>query len=142
MSFWNLLYEDTGHGIPSSVGVIVSIVPLAFTNPESHSHVSFVNVITVAFNVADAMRIYSFAADVHNTINGLGSGTFCTVESKVPAFTAIDCIGSESTRPVYMKSRVREVFAEHTFLCKKGNRYASKNVPLNSLRVKENGTGQ
>ena len=32
-----------------------------------------------------------------------------------------------------MKSSVREVFAEHTFLCKKGNRYASKNVPVNSL---------
>ena len=38
-----------------------------------------------------------------------------------------------------MKSRVREVFAEHTFLCKKGNRYASKNVPLNSLVCLEAG---
>ena len=71
LSFGNLLYEDAGHRFPSSVGVIVSMtVPIAFTNPESHAHLSFVNVITVAFNVADAMRVYSFAEDVHNTING------------------------------------------------------------------------
>ena len=70
MSFGNLLYKDAGHRCPSSVGVIVSIEPLAFTNPESHAHLSFVNVITVAFNVADAMRVYSFGADVNNTFNG------------------------------------------------------------------------
>ena len=70
MSFGNLLYEDAGHRTKSSVGVIVSIVPFAFTNPETHAHLSFVDVITVAFNVADAMRVYSFAEDVHNTING------------------------------------------------------------------------
>ena len=70
LSFGNLFYEDAGHRYPSSVGVIVSIVPLAFTNPESHSHLPFVDVITVAFNVADAMRIYSCAADVNNAING------------------------------------------------------------------------
>ena len=70
MSFGNLLYEYAGHRIPSCVGVIVSIVPFAFTNPESHAHLSFVDVITVAFNVADAMRVNSFAVDVHNTING------------------------------------------------------------------------
>ena len=70
LSFGNLLYKDAGHRTISSEGVIVSIVPLAFTNPESHSHLSFVDVITVAFNVADAMRIYSFAGHVHNTING------------------------------------------------------------------------
>ena len=70
LSFGNLLYKDAGHTFLSSVGVIVSIVPIAFANPESHAHLSFVDVITVAFNVADAKRVYSFAADVHNTING------------------------------------------------------------------------
>ena len=70
LSFWNLLYEDAGHRFPSSVGVIVSIIPIAFSNPESHAHLSFVNVITVAFNVADANRVYSRAVDVHNTVNG------------------------------------------------------------------------
>ena len=70
LSFGNLLYEYAGHRFPSSVGVIVTIITFAFTNPESHAHLSFVDVITVAFNVADAKRVYSFAADVHNTING------------------------------------------------------------------------
>ena len=71
LSFGNLLYKDAGHRMPSSEGVIVSMtVPIAFTNPESHAHLSFVNVITVAFNVADAMRVLRFAGHVHNTING------------------------------------------------------------------------
>ena len=70
LSFWNLLYEDAGHRIPSSVGVIVSIVPIAFSNPESHAHLSFVDVITVAFNVADAKRVLRFAGHIHNTFNG------------------------------------------------------------------------
>ena len=70
LSFGNLLYEDAGHRTPSSEGVIVSTVPIAFTNPESHAHLSFVDVITVAFNVADANRVYIFAVDVHNTVNG------------------------------------------------------------------------
>ena len=70
LSFGNLLYEYAGHRSPSSVGVKVSIVPFAFTNPETHAHLSFVDVITVAFNVADAMRVYSFAGHIHNTING------------------------------------------------------------------------
>ena len=43
-------------------------------------------------------------------------------------------IDSKCTSPVHMKGCVREVFAEHTFLYnKKRNRYAGKNVPLNSL---------
>ena len=70
LSFWNLLYEDAGHRCPSSVGVIVSMVPMAVTNPESHAHLSFVDVITVAFNVADSMRVLRFAGHIHNTING------------------------------------------------------------------------
>ena len=70
LSFLNLLYEDAGHRIPSGDGVIVSIVPMAVTNPESHAHLSFVNVITVALNVADSMRVYSCAGHIQNTING------------------------------------------------------------------------
>ena len=71
LSFGYLLYENAGHRMKSCEGVIVSMtVPFAFTNPETHTHLSFVDVITIAFNVADAMRIYSFAGHVHNTING------------------------------------------------------------------------
>ena len=71
LSFWNLLNEDAGHRMPSSEGVIVSMTELiAFTNPESHAHLSFVDVITVAFNVTDAMRVLRFAGHVNNTFNG------------------------------------------------------------------------
>ena len=70
LSFGNLLYKDAGHRMPSSEGVKVSMsVPIAFTNPEPHAHLSFVDVITVAFNVADAMRVLRFGGHVNNTIN-------------------------------------------------------------------------
>ena len=70
LSFRNLFYEDAGYRIPSCVGVIASTVPMAFTNPESHAHLSFVDVVTVALNMADTMRISSFVINVYNTING------------------------------------------------------------------------
>ena len=70
LSFGNLLYEDAGHRKISSVGIIVSTVPSAFTNPESHAHLSFVDVVTVALNMADTMRIYRFTGHVHDAVNG------------------------------------------------------------------------
>ena len=70
LRFGNLLYEDTGHRSISCVGVIVSTVPSAFTNPESHAHLSFVDVVTVALNMADTMRIYRFTGHVRDAVNG------------------------------------------------------------------------
>ena len=70
LSFRNLFYEDAGHRYPSCVGVIASTVPMAFTNPESHAHLSFVDVVTVALNMADTMRIYRCTGHEHDSING------------------------------------------------------------------------
>ena len=50
LSSGNLFYEDSGHRIPSRVGVKVWTVARASTNPESHAHLSFVDVVTVAFD--------------------------------------------------------------------------------------------
>ena len=73
LSFWNLLYEDPRHRIVARVGVIISIVSSAFTNPESHAHLSFVNVVTIALNMADTMRIYRFGWNINNTFDRQGS---------------------------------------------------------------------
>jgi len=56
-------------------------------DPESHAHLSLVDVVTVPLNMADAVKILSVALPhVHNTVNRQGSGTFSTVEGEVPAF--------------------------------------------------------
>ena len=71
LSSGNLFYEDSGHRIPSRVGVKVWTEARASTNPESHAHLSFVDVVTVAFDMADAMGIYSCTTHVHNTLKWL-----------------------------------------------------------------------
>ena len=70
LSSGNLFYEYSGHRIPSRVGVKVWTEARASTNPESHAHLSFVDVVTVAFDMANTMGIYSCTSHVHNTFNG------------------------------------------------------------------------
>ena len=130
LRFWDLLYKDPGYRLPASVSVIISIVSNAFTNPESHAHLSFVDIVAIALNMADTMRIFRFAGHINNTFDRQGSWTFCTFESKVPTFTRGASIGSKSTTPVYTKCCLREVFPEHTFLCKKGS--TTIKIKLNS----------
>ena len=69
LCFGNLLYEDAGHRDISCVGIIVSAVSMAFTNPESHADLSFVDVVTVTLNLADTMRVYRFTVHVHDAVN-------------------------------------------------------------------------
>ena len=78
------------------------------------------DVVTVPFNMADAMKIFIVSLPhVHNTVNWQGSCTFSTVESKMPAFaTRCSLVDSEGTSPVNMEGRIGEVFGENTVLCK------------------------
>ena len=70
LSLRNFFNEDTGHRRVASVGV-TRCVTRTVTNPKSHAHLSFVNVVTMPLNMADAMKILSVALPhVHNTVNG------------------------------------------------------------------------
>ena len=70
LSFRNFFNEDPGHRLPARGG-ITSDSMLTITNPESHAYPSFVNVVTMPLNMANAVRILSFALPhVHNTVNG------------------------------------------------------------------------
>ena len=64
LSFWNLFYKDSGHSVPSCVGVKASTGSCAIADPESHAHLSLPDVIAVALNMADAMRITGFVQTV------------------------------------------------------------------------------
>ena len=92
-------------------------------------------------NMADAVRILTFhRTQVHNTVNRQGSGTFSTVESEVPAFTAA-CTPEDSkgTSPGHTESCVREILGEHTVLYKnkKGRNEGINKIIIGIIRSGE-----
>ena len=93
------------------------------TNPESHAHLTFVDIVTVPRNMSDAVQILTVALPhVHNTINWQRSCTFTTVESKIPAFATRGAfVDPEGTSPVNMEGCVRKVLEENTVLNRNNN---------------------
>ena len=119
LSFRNFFNKYTGHWIPSCLAISVSKWG-AVADPESHAHLSFVDVITVPLNMADAMEIFITAClHVDNSVNRQRSRTLSAIEGEVPTLAAgIAAVNSQYTRPVNMKSCIREVFSENTVLQK------------------------
>ena len=119
LSFRNFFNKYTGHWIPSCVAISVSIWS-AVADPESDAHLSFVDIITVPLNMADAKEIFITAClHVDNSVNGQRSRTLSAIESEVPTFAAvIAAVNFQYTRPVNMKGSIRKVFGENTVLQK------------------------
>ena len=119
LSFRNFFNKYTGHWIPSCFAISVSIWR-AVADPESHAHFSFMDVITVPLNMADAKEIFITARrHVDNSVNRQRSRTLRAIESEVPTFAAvIAALNSQYTRPVNMKGSIRKVFGENTVLQK------------------------
>jgi len=94
LRFGNFLNKDPGHWIVSCVGVITSTVSGAISDPESHAHFAFVDVVTVPLNMADTtgIQVTSSFPQVHNTVNWKGAWTFSTVKSEIPAFATVVAI--------------------------------------------------
>jgi len=63
---------------------------MTISNPESHAHLAFVDVITVPLNMANPVQIAFTLAypHVHNTVNWQWTCAFSPVESEIPAFAA------------------------------------------------------
>ena len=117
LRFRNFFNKDPGHRLPTSVGVSLSTMSTV-TNPESHAHLAFVDIVTVPLNISDAVQILSVALrHVHNTVNWQGSCTFSTVESKIPTpATTYALVDPQGTSPVNMEGCVRKVLEENTVL--------------------------
>ena len=117
LRFRNFFNKDPGHRHPASVGVSLTTMS-TITNPESHAHLAFVDIVTVPFNIPDAVHVMTVALPhVHNTVNWQGRCTFSSVESKMPASTTIYAlVDPQSTSPVNMEGCVRKVLGENTFL--------------------------
>ena len=129
LSFRNFFNKYTGHWIPSCFSISVSIWSTV-ADPESHAHLSFMDVITVPLNMADTMEIFiTTCLHVDDSVNGQRSRTLSAIESEVPTFAAgIAAVNSQYTRPVNMKGSIRKVFGENTVLQKN-----TKNLTENLL---------
>ena len=99
------------------VGVGISITA-TITDPETHAHLAFVEVVTVPLNMADTVWTLTLCStQVHTTVNRQGSCTFSTVESEIPAFAAPGTASdSKSSSPGNMEGCVREVLGKQTVL--------------------------
>ena len=93
---------------------------VATSNPESDSHLSLVDVITVTFNMAVTVKIVVLAGShVERTVNGARRAALGAVEGEIPTITAIVTVmTSEVTSKVNMKDSVCELLHKDTVLQK------------------------
>ena len=94
--------------MPAGMCVRTLVASGALSNPEPHSHLSFVNVITVTFDVAVTEKIVVLAdSHVECTINGTWRTALGAIESEIPAVTAeITAVDPEVTSKIDMKGSV------------------------------------
>jgi len=90
------------------------------SNPESHSHLSLVDVITVTFNMAVTVKIVVIAGlHVERTVNGARRAALGVIEGEIPTTTAaVAIINPEVTSKVNMEGSVCEVLHKVTVLQK------------------------
>ena len=91
---------------------------VAVSNPESHPHLSLVNVITVTFNVAMTVKIVDpSGCHVECTVNRPKRAALGAIKGEIPATTAlVTGMNPEVTSKVDMEGSVCVVFHEVTVL--------------------------
>jgi len=91
---------------------------VATSNPESHSHLFLVDVITVTFNMAVTMKIVVLAGlHVERTFNGARRAALGAIEGEIPTTTAaVTVINPEVTSKIHMEGSVCEVLQKFAVL--------------------------
>ena len=94
--------------MPTSVCVSQLMACDAFSNRESHPHLSFLNVVAVTFNVAVTVKIVvSACANVECSINSSRGAALGSIEGEIPATTAaVTSVNPEVTSIVDMEGSV------------------------------------
>ena len=100
--------------MPACVCVSALMASVAASNPETNSHLSLVNVVTVTLNMAVIMKIAVFASiHVKRAVNGARRAALGAIEGEIPAATAaVTSINPEVTSKVDMEGSVCEVLHE------------------------------
>ena len=118
LSFWHLFNKDPGHFGPACVRVSILEVLVAVSNPESHAHLSLVNVITVTFNMAVTVKIVAASGcHIECSVNKPRRAALGAIEGEIPAVTAlVTVMNPEVTSKVNMEGSVCVVLHEITVL--------------------------
>ena len=106
--------------MPARICVSNLLASGTLSNPESHSHLSLVDVITVTFNMAVTVKIVVPAGShVERTVNGARRAALGAIEGEIPTTTAfVTSINPEVTSKVNMEGSVCEVL--HKFAVLRG----------------------
>ena len=104
--------------MPACVCVSKLVAGGTLSNPESNSHLSLVNVITVTFNMAVAVRVVALpGCHVKCTVNGPRRAALGAIEGEIPTATAVvTSMKPEVTSKVNMEGSFREVLHKFTVL--------------------------
>ena len=118
LGFCHLFNEDPGQCSPPCVSVSKLFASGTFSNPESRSHFSLVNVVAVTFNMAVAVKAVANAFTHEEcTINGPRRAALGTIKGEKPTTaTAITVVNAEVTSKVNMEGSVCVVLHEFTTL--------------------------
>ena len=106
--------------MPACVRVGTLVASGTLSNPESHSHLSFLDVITVTFNMAVTEKIVVHASShVEGSVNGARRATLSAIEGEIPTSAAVVTVSNpEVTSKVNMEDSVCEVLHKFTVLQK------------------------
>ena len=104
--------------MPACVSVSTLLASSTLSYPESHSHFSLVDVITMTFNMAVTVKIVVLASlHVERSVNGAGRAALGAIEGEIPTTTAVvTASNSEVTSKVNVKGSVCEVLHKFTVL--------------------------
>ena len=105
--------------MPACVRVSTLLASNTLSNPEPHSNLSLVNVVTVTFNMAVTMKIVVLPClHVKRAVNGARRAALGVIEGEIPTATApVTTINPEVTSKVNMKGSVCEFLHEIAVLC-------------------------
>ena len=106
--------------MPTCVRVSTRVASGTLSNPESHSHLSLMDVITVTFNMAVTVKIVVLASlHVERSVDGARRAALGAIEGEIPTTTAVvTAINPEVTSKVNMEGSVCEVLHKFTVLQK------------------------
>ena len=113
----HLFNENPGQCNPTCVSISKLFV-FTFSNPESHSHFSLVNVVAVTFNMAVAVKIVANAiSHLECTVNGPRNAPLGTIKGGKPTTaTVITAVNAKVTSKKNMEGSVCVVLHELTAL--------------------------
>ena len=92
LSLWGryFFHIDPGYWVPACVGISGSKAD-TITDPESHAHDAFVDLLTDAFYLTNSVHIFLAVvsvAHVDDSINGCWSWALCAIEGEIPPSAA------------------------------------------------------